>query len=71
VTIGLTAGGGIVLIMILVGSFMLSVSQGDPNKTKEAKEIITSALLAFYLSFFSHYLTIFGVSILRIPGFGE
>lgn len=72
VTIGLTAGGGIVLIMILVGSFMLSVSQGDPNKTKEAKEIITSAIIGLLFVIFSvTILQFIGVSILRIPGFGE
>lgn len=72
VTIGLAAGGGIVLIMILVGSFMLSVSQGDPNKTKEAKEIITSAIIGLLFVIFSvTILQFIGVSILHIPGFGE
>lgn len=72
ITIGLAAGGGIVLIMILVGSFMLSVSQGDPNKTKEAKEIITSAIIGLLFVIFSvTILQFIGVSILRIPGFGE
>lgn len=72
ITIGLAAGGGIVLIMILVGSFMLSVSQGDPNKTKEAKEIITSAIIGLLFIIFSvTILQFIGVSILHIPGFGE
>lgn len=72
ITIGLATGGGIVLIMILVGSFMLSVSQGDPNKTKEAKEIITSAIIGLLFVIFSvTILQFIGVSILRIPGFGE
>jgi len=72
ITIGLAAGGGIVLIMILVGSFMLSVSQGDPNKTKEAKEIITSAIIGLLFVIFSvTILQFIGVSILRIPGFGQ
>ena len=71
ITIGLAAGGGIVLIMILVGSFMLSVSQGDPNKTKEAKEIITSAIIGLLFVIFSvTILQFIGVSILHIPGFG-
>ena len=72
ITIGLAAGGGIVLIMILVGSFMLSVSQGDPNKTKEAKEIITSAIIGLLFVIFSvTILQFIGVEILHIPGFGE
>lgn len=72
ITIGLAAGGGIVLIMILVGSFELSVSQGDPNKTKEAKEKITSAIIGLLFVIFSvTILQFIGVSILHIPGFGE
>lgn len=72
ITIGLALGGGVVLIMILVGSFMLSVSQGDPNKTKEAKEIITSAIIGLLFVIFSvTILQFIGVSILHIPGFGE
>ncbi len=72
ITIGLSVGGGVVLIMILAGSFMLSVSQGDPNKTKEAKEIITSAIIGLIFVIFSvTILQFIGVSILHIPGFGE
>lgn len=72
ITIGLGLGGGIVLVMILAGSFMLSVSQGDPNKTKEAKEIITSAIIGLLFVIFSvTILQFIGVSILQIPGFGE
>lgn len=72
ISVGLAVGGGIVLIMILVGSFMLSVSQGDPNKTKEAKEIITSAIIGLLFVIFSvTILQFIGVSVLRIPGFGE
>jgi hypothetical protein len=72
ITIGLAVGGGIVLVMILAGSFMLSVSQGDPNKTKEAKEIITSAIIGLLFVIFSVTILQFvGVEILHIPGFGE
>lgn len=72
IVIGLALGGGIVLIMILAGSFMLSVSQGDPNKTKEAKEMITSAIIGLLFVIFSvTILQFIGVSILHIPGFGE
>ncbi len=49
IQIGLAISGAIVLIMILVGAFMFSTSQGDPKKTQEAKELITSALVDFYL----------------------
>lgn len=72
ITIGLAIGGGVVLVMIMVGSFMLSVSQGDPNKTKEAREIITSAIIGLLFVIFSvTILQFIGVSVLHIPGFGE
>lgn len=72
VTIGLSLAGTVVLIMILAGSFMLSTSQGDPNKTKEAKEMITSAIIGLLFIVFSiTILQYIGVSILHIPGFGE
>jgi hypothetical protein len=70
--IGLIIAGAIVLIMILVGAFMLSTSQGDPKKTQEAKELITSAIIGLLFIVFSvTILQFIGVSIIRIPGFGE
>ena len=72
VQIGIGIAGGIVLIMILVGAFMFSTSQGDPNKTKEAKEVITSAIIGLIFIIFSvTMLQFIGVSILQIPGFGK
>jgi hypothetical protein len=71
VTIGLGLSGAVVLIMILVGAALLSVSQGDPNKTQEAREIITSAIIGLIFIIFSvTILQFIGSDILRIPGFG-
>ncbi|GEM_PF-3021415 len=72
IKIGLTTGGGIALLIILAGSFTLSISQGDPKKTSEAKEMITSALIGLIFIIFSvSILQFIGVQILKIPGFGE
>ena len=72
IEIGLIMSGAIVLIMILAGAFMLSTSQGDPKKTQDAKELITSAIIGLLFIIFSITILQFvGVSILRIPGFGE
>ena len=72
IEIGMVIAGGVVLIIIFVASFMLSTSQGDPNKTKEAKELITSAIVGLLFIIFSiTILQFIGVSILHIPGFGE
>lgn len=71
-TAGLGLAGSVVLIMIIVGAFKLSVSQGDPNKTKEAKDTITSAIIGLLFIIFSvTILQFIGVSVLHIPGFGE
>lgn len=70
--IGLIMAGAITLIMILVGAFMLSTSQGDPKKTQEAKELITSAIIGLLFIIFSvTILQFIGVSVIKIPGFGE
>jgi hypothetical protein len=72
IEIGLIISGAIVLIMILAGAFMLSTSQGDPKKTQDAKELISSAIIGLLFIIFSITILQFvGVSILRIPGFGE
>ena len=42
IKIGLGTGGGISLLMTLGAGFMLSSSQGDPKKTNEAKEMMST-----------------------------
>ncbi len=65
-------GGGVALIIILAGGFQLTISQGDPKKTSEAKELITSALIGLVFIIFSvAILQLIGVQILQIPEFGE
>lgn len=70
--IGLLIGGGVALLIILAGSFSLSISQGDPKKTSEAKEMISSALIGLVFIIFSiSILQLIGVQIMQIPGFGQ
>lgn len=72
VKIGLGIAGGVALLMILAGSFMLSTSQGEPKRAGEAKELITSAVMGLLFIIFSvAILQFIGVTILRIPGFGS
>lgn len=69
--IGLLIGGGVALLIILAGSFILSISQGDPKKTSEAKEMIASALIGLVFIIFSvSILQFIGLDLLQIPGFG-
>lgn len=71
-TVGLGVGGGVVVLMILAGSFILSTSQGDPKRVDEAKGMITSAVMGLVFVIFSiTILRFIGVRILQIPGFGQ
>lgn len=72
IRIGLMVGGGIALLIILAGAFILSISQGDPKKTSEAKDMITAALIGLIFIIFSvSILQFIGVQIFKIPDFGQ
>lgn len=71
--VGLLLGisGGVALLTILAGSFLLSTSQGEAGKVKTAKEMITAAVMGLIFIIFSVIILDFvGVKILRIPGLG-
>jgi hypothetical protein len=69
--VGLMISGGFALLVILISSFMLSTSQGDPKRTGEAKEQLTAAIMGLVFIIFSiTILRFIGVDILRLPGFG-
>ncbi len=70
--LGLGLGGGFALITILAASFQLSVSQGDPKQTGDAKDKITAAVIGLLFIIFSiTILQFIGVKVLQIPGFGN
>lgn len=72
IKIGLTIGGGVALLMILVGSFRISTSAGDPKAVNEAKDQITSAIIGLIFIIFSvTILQFIGVQIFQLPGFGQ
>jgi len=67
IAIGL--GGGIALLLMLYGIFLITTSAGIPDKLNQGKEIIESAiggLLFIILSIV--LLNLIGVKILAIPG---
>lgn len=71
-TIGLGLSGGVVLLSILAGAFMLATSAGEPKKIQEAQEMISAAVIGLLFVIFSAIILRFiGVSILHIPGFLE
>lgn len=71
IKIGLSIAGGVALLMILAAAFLFSTSQGDPKRTTQARDLLTSAVIGLLFIIFSvTILQFIGVSILRIPEFG-
>ncbi len=72
IRVGMGVAGGVALLMILAASFTISTSQGDAKKTDEGREMITSAVIGLIFIIMSiTMLQFIGVSIFRIPGFGD
>ena len=69
--VGLGMGGGVALLMILAAGFLFSISQGDPKRTGQAKELVTAAVSGLLFIIFSVVILQFiGYTVLQIPGFG-
>lgn len=65
----LSIAGLVALLSILAGAFIFTTSQGDSNKVKQAKELITAAISGILFIVFSTIILDFiGVQILRLPG---
>ena len=65
----LSLSGGIALLMIIYSGYQIMVSRGDPEKLKEAKERLTSAIVGLLFLIFSLViLEVIGVDILNLPG---
>ncbi len=62
--------GGILLLFLVINGYKLMASQGDPEKVKEARESIGSAIVGLLFIIFSIFiLSLITVDILKIPGF--
>lgn len=69
--IGLGMAGGIVVLSVLAGAFMLATSAGNPKQVEEAQQLISSAIIGLLFVVFSVIILQFiGVQVLHIPGFG-
>ncbi|MBI3443118.1 hypothetical protein HY008_00400 [Candidatus Woesebacteria bacterium] len=66
---GIGIAGGIALLFIVYGGFLVMSSSGDPARLKAGQELISSAIMGLILIIFSVIiLRTIGVTILRIPG---
>jgi hypothetical protein len=63
-------GGGIALLLMVYGAFIVAISAGDPKAADNGKQIFTSAIIGLLFIIFSVViLQIIGVQILQLPGF--
>lgn len=61
--------GGVALFSIISAAFLFTLSQGDTNKVKQAKELLTAAVTGLFFIILSIFILQFiGVNILGIPG---
>jgi hypothetical protein len=68
---GLGLIGGVSILFIIYGGFLLVLSTGDPRKVQEGREYITYAIVGIVLAVLAYViLQTIGASILHIPGFG-
>ncbi|MBI2032065.1 MAG: hypothetical protein HYT09_00290 [Candidatus Levybacteria bacterium] len=62
--------GGIALVIIIISGYRLMISQGDAEKIKGAREMLTAAIVGLLFIIFSLVILQFiTVDILQIPGF--
>ena len=64
-------GGGIAFLIILLGSFSVMTSSGNPERLKDGQQIITAAVSGLILLIFSIFVLKFiGIDILGLGAFG-
>lgn len=64
--------GGIAILLIIASGYQLMTSQGNPEKVKEGRERLTSAVVGLLFIIFSVFiLQTIGVNLLQLPGFGK
>ena len=69
IKIAVGLGGGLALILMLYGVFIVTTSAGIPDKLKEGQEVITSAISGLIFIILSVFLLNFiGINILSLPG---
>ena len=68
-TIIIGLGGGVALLLILYGVFIVTTSAGIPDKLNSGKEIISSAVAGLVFIILAIFLmNLIGVKILALPG---
>lgn len=68
---GAGIAGGIAILLIIYGGYLVVTSSGNPQKLQAGKELITSAVMGLLLLMLGAFiLRLIGVNILQLPEFG-
>lgn len=68
-TILMSLSGGVAILLVIAAGYQLITSQGNPEKVKEGRERLISAIVGLLFIIFSvAILQIIGIDILHIPG---
>lgn len=70
--VGLSLIGGVSLLFIIIGGYIILTSQGNPAQLNNGKGYIFYAIAGLLLAIFGYlFIEIVAVDILRIPGFSS
>jgi glucose uptake protein GlcU len=70
-SIGLGLIGGVALIFIIYGGYIIMTSQGRPEKISNGRSYIMYAIIGLLLAIFGYVLVqVVAIDMLHIPGFG-
>lgn len=68
--VGLSLIGGVSLIFIIMGAYLVMTSRGNPSQLNNGKSYIFYAIAGLLLAIFGYlFIEVVLVDILRIPGF--
>lgn len=68
---GLSLIGGVSLLLILYGGYLILTSRGNPKQVNNGKDYIGYAVAGLLLAIFGYFFVeVLTIDILRIPGFG-
>lgn len=69
-TVGLGIIGGVTLLFIIYGGYIVMTSQGNPTQVAKGKSYITYAVVGLLLAIFGYvFMEIIVKNVLHIPGF--
>jgi cell division protein FtsW (lipid II flippase) len=70
-SIGLGIIGGLGVLFIIYGGYLIITSQGNPIKLREGQGYVKYAIIGILLAIFGYVLVrVITVDVLQIPGFG-